>query len=82
MLLLHSESLMDQDRAVLLVSMRRPEGKTQQLHHAQAHREIIREFGRFPARNDALSRWATAPEIAYDKASGYGFTLETIAVAS
>ena len=80
--LLHSESLMDQDRAVLLVSMRRPEGKTQQLHHAQAHREIIREFGRFPARNDALSRWATAPEIAYDKAGGYGFTLETIAVAS
>ena len=53
--LMHSESLMDQDRAVRLINMCWPEGKTQQLHHAQAHREIIRELGRFPARNDALA---------------------------
>jgi len=80
--LMHSESLTDQDRAVRLILTRLPEGKIQQLPHAQAHREIIRKFGRFPARNDALSRPATAPEIAYDKAGGYGFTLETIIAAS
>ena len=76
--LMHSEILTDQDRAVRLILTRLPIGKTKQLRHAQAHREIIREFGRFPARNLALSRKDTALEVTYNKAGGYRFTLNTI----
>ena len=77
--LMHSESLTDQDRAVRLIMTRMPDGKTLQLSHAQAHREIIRKFGRFPARNDALRRQSTPPEEAYRLAGGYGLTLREVA---
>lgn len=73
--LMHSESLTDQDRAVRLIMSRLPNGKSEQLMHAQAHRAIIRKFGRFPARNEALSRQSTPPEQAYQLAGGYGQTL-------
>ena len=76
--LMHSESLTDQDRAVRLILTRLQTGKTTQLRHAQAHREIIREFGRFPARNLALSRKDTALEVSYNKADGYKLTLSKI----
>ena len=76
--LMHSESLTDQDRAVRLILTRLPIGKSTQLVHAQAHREIIREFGRFPARNVALSRKATVSEEIYNKAGGYRLTLNVI----
>ena len=80
--LMHSESLTDQDRAVRLIMSRLPQGRTFQLPHAQAHRDIIRKFGRFPARNDALNRRATAPEVIYTKAGGYDFTLKSLAASS
>ena len=48
------------------------------LLHARAHREIIRKFGRFPYRNEALSRRATAPEQAYLAEGGYGETLQEL----
>ena len=73
--LMHSESLTDQDRAVRLILTCLPIGRNAQLHHAQAHREIIRQFGRFPARNLALSRKDTAKEVIYNKAGGYRLTL-------
>ena len=76
--LMHSESLADQDRAVRLILTRLPIGKTTQLRHAQAHRKIIRQFGRFPARNLALCRKDTALEVAYHRAGGYQLTLSTI----
>jgi uncharacterized protein (DUF924 family) len=80
--LMHSESLTDQDRAVRLILTRLPNGKATQLPHAQAHREIIREFGRFPARNEALSRRPTAPEKSYQLSGGYRMTLEAVSKAS
>ena len=61
--LMHSESLTDQDRAVRLIMNRLAQGRTFQLPHAQAHRDIISKVGRFPARNDALDRSAPAPEL-------------------
>ena len=79
--LMHSESLTDQDRAVRLILTRLPNVKATQLPHAQAHREIIREFGRFPARNEALSRRATAPEKSYQLSGGYRMTLEAVSKA-
>ena len=52
--LMHSECLSDQDRAVRLVKTRMPATGEGTIDHARAHREIIRMFGRFPFRNEAL----------------------------
>lgn len=45
--LMHSENLADQDRAVRLIKERMPDTGASNLLHARAHREIIRQFGRF-----------------------------------
>ncbi len=57
---MHSESLADQDRAVELY---REAGLADSLRWAEHHREIIRRFGRFPHRNEALGRASTPEEI-------------------
>ena len=72
--LLHSENLCDQERCVRLM-MERLESDGNLLH-AKAHREVIREFGRFPYRNEALERKSTAAEQAYIAKGGYGFTVQ------
>ena len=72
--LMHSENLCDQERCVRLVCERMPKTSTNLLH-ARAHREVIRQFGRFPYRNSALGRHATAAEAAYIDKGGYGSTL-------
>ncbi|MCM2562177.1 DUF924 domain-containing protein [Lutimaribacter sp. EGI FJ00015] len=73
--LMHSENLCDQERCVRLVKERMPETGKSNLFHARAHREVIREFGRFPYRSAALSRPTTPPEDAYLAAGGYGHTV-------
>lgn len=80
--LMHSESLCDQDRCVRLMHERMPKSGAVNLLHARAHREVIREFGRFPYRNDALSRPMTATEQAYVQTGGYGKTVRTLQAAS
>jgi len=77
--LVHSENLIDQDRAVRLFLTRMPETGGHNLPHARAHREIIRRFGRFPTRNTALSRPSTAAEQAWIDAGGYGRELRDLA---
>lgn len=67
----HSETCGDQDRAVRLIKERMPADSTYLLH-AQVHREIIRQFGRFPFRNDALGRGSSAAEAAFMASGGYG----------
>lgn len=69
--LVHSECLPDQERAVRLMKTRLPESETNLLH-ARAHREVIRQFGRFPTRNAALGRANKGAEGAYLEAGGYG----------
>jgi uncharacterized protein (DUF924 family) len=76
--LMHSENLCDQDRCIRLLVERMPNGGEGNIVHAQAHREVIREFGRFPYRNDALSRTNTLSEIAYVDKGGYGHTLRQL----
>lgn len=73
--LLHSENLCDQERCVRLMK-ERLEGGEGNLLHAKAHRAVIREFGRFPYRNEALGRKSTAGELAYLAKGGYGFTVQ------
>ena len=72
--LMHSESLQDQERCIRLMHERMPLEGMNNLLHARAHREVIRKFGRFPTRNEALSRKNTAHEADYMKNGGYGMT--------
>lgn len=73
--LMHSESQSDQDRCVRLMLKRMPETGGSNLVHAKAHREVIRRFGRFPYRNEALERSHTDNEAAFEEQGGYGAVL-------
>ena len=79
--LMHSENLIDQDRCVRLVASRMP-GETDTLRHAQAHREVIRTFGKFPFRNAALGRETQDAEAAWLASGGYGATLRALEVSA
>lgn len=74
--MMHSESLMDQDRCVRLMCSRMT--GTNNLLHAKVHREIIRLFGRFPYRNVALGRVTTDHEEEFLKGGGYAKLLNSL----
>lgn len=76
--LMHSESLCDQERCVRLMCERMPNAGASNLLHARAHREVIRQFGRFPYRNAALARRDTGQEAAYVLGGGYGETVREL----
>lgn len=76
--LMHSESLTDQERCVRLMKTRMPLAGPESLIHAKVHREVIRSFGRFPYRNQALHRDATTKEQAYLNSGGYSETLRKV----
>ncbi len=78
--LMHSECLCDQERCVRLMLTRMPESGGLNLLHAKAHREVIRRFGRFPYRNEALDRSFTAPETAFLEEGGYGAAVRAVSV--
>jgi len=74
--LMHSEVLADQDTSVRMYRLRMdPEGT---LLHPRAHREVIRDFGRFPYRNAALGRKSTPAEQEYLKAGAYMHTVRSL----
>ena len=58
----HSEALADQHRAVDLISSL---GDAHFTRYAEAHRDIIARFGRFPHRNAILGRISTPEELAF-----------------
>ncbi|CAN5271584.1 DUF924 family protein [soil metagenome] len=66
----HSESLIDQDRAVALVQTL---GNDDWAHFARMHQQIIARFGRFPHRNAALGRVSTEAELAFLSEPDSGF---------
>jgi uncharacterized protein (DUF924 family) len=76
--LVHSECLADQDRAVRLIKTRMPVEGASNLLHAKAHREVIRQFGRFPFRNQALDRATPAAEADFLETGGYGAMVEKL----
>ncbi len=80
--LMHSENLCDQERCVRLMLERMPASGAPNLLQARAHREVIRLFGRFPYRNEALSRATTGRERSYVDAGGYGQTVQALQKAS
>ena len=70
--LMHSEKMADQDRCIALIESSMPRTGEHQMLHARAHREVIRRFGRFPYRNDALGRETTDEEAAFLAEGSYG----------
>ncbi len=72
--LMHSESPMDQDYSVRMFLTRMP--SSDNLLHARAHRQVIRDFGRFPFRNVVMKRESTSKELNYLGAGGYGATVD------
>lgn len=76
--LMHSECQTDQDRCVRLMHERMGAEGASNLLHAKVHREIIRKFGRFPYRNEALGRSSTAAEKAFLENGGYGQLLKEL----
>jgi uncharacterized protein (DUF924 family) len=74
---MHSEQLIDQERAVALFAGLRREGQDpayESAHdYALRHREIIERFGRFPHRNAMLGRPSTDEEIAFLRQPGSAF---------
>ncbi len=66
---MHSEDLGVQDYGVTVIAERLKADDT--LLHARAHRELIRRFGRFPFRNEALGRTTTAEEKEFMDSGGY-----------
>lgn len=80
--MMHSENLCDQERCVRLMHERMPLHGESNLLHARAHREVIRKFGRFPYRNDALDRNTTEHEAAYVSNGGYGATVRELQAAA
>ncbi len=76
--LMHSENLCDQDRCVRLMCERLPDTGGSNLLHARAHRDVIRSFGRFPARNDALARASTKAEAEHLDQGGYGGVVRSL----
>ena len=68
----HSESLADQERSVALFQAwaeahdgRARDEALEYMPYIHRHAEIIRRFGRFPHRNEALGRESTAAELAF-----------------
>ena len=66
----HSEDRVMQARSVELMSRL---GNVEWTRYAQAHKDVIDRFGRFPHRNAALGRASTPEEEAYLAMPGSGF---------
>ncbi|GLK73558.1 DUF924 family protein [Ancylobacter dichloromethanicus] len=65
---MHSEELADQQRCVALCEAA---GDAEGVHHAVIHRDIIRDFGRFPHRNPVLGRDTSEAEHTFLKDGGF-----------
>lgn len=66
--LMHSEALSDQERCCQLC---REAQDAPGLAFAEQHADIIRRFGHFPHRNEALGRATTGPERAFLDGGGF-----------
>ncbi len=60
--LMHSEDLVDQELSVKLFTQN---NLIKNIRYAVHHRDIVKEFGRFPHRNAILERESTVQEVTY-----------------
>ena len=70
----HAEDLAEQDRCVALMGALEAFEETRgMVTWAEKHRVIVRRFGRFPHRNEALGRESTPEETAFLQEPGSRF---------
>ena len=69
----HSEELADQDEGVRLFETLRIARGDSTVEYAHRHRDLIRRFGRFPHRNEAIGRESTDAELAFLDTHGRGY---------
>ncbi len=69
----HAETLHDQDESIRLFESLGDAPGPNTIDYARRHRDVIREFGRFPHRNAALGRVNTEAETEYLARPGAGF---------
>lgn len=75
---MHSEAAEDQALCCHLIGEKMPETGEATLQHARAHQEVIRRYGRFPYRNDALGRDTRPEEAAFLADGGYEAALRAV----
>jgi uncharacterized protein (DUF924 family) len=73
----HSEDAGDQALSVQLFTERLG-SEPENIHHARAHAEVIRRYGRFPTRNADLSRENTPAEAVYLAEGGYAAIVKAL----
>lgn len=78
--LMHAENNADQDASVRAFASR--VNAPGNLLHARAHREVIRQFGRFPTRNAIMGRVSTPAEQRYLDQGGYGAIVQSLSVSA
>jgi uncharacterized protein (DUF924 family) len=64
----HSEDMADQERCLALFNAT---GDAELVKWAELHADIIRRFGRFPHRNEALGRTSTPDEMTFLANGGF-----------
>lgn len=69
----HAETIEDQDELVRLFETLGDALGAETIDYAYRHRDVIRQFGRFPHRNAVLGRVNTPAEIAWLARPGAGF---------
>ena len=69
----HAETIEAQDQSVRRFEQLRESLGSASVDSAHRHRDVIRRFGRFPHRNEALGRVSTPEEVAYLAEPGAGF---------
>lgn len=79
--LMHSEWLSDQDRCVHLIANRLSNTGAINLLHARAHRQVIKDFKRFPFRNEALGRENSLAEEDFFAKGGYAYIVKQLSSA-
>ncbi len=65
---MHAEDLAEQERCLALCAA---SGDEEGVKYAVIHRDIIRDFGRFPHRNPVLGRETTPEEHAFLQSGGF-----------
>ncbi|MEM9452885.1 MAG: DUF924 family protein [Myxococcota bacterium] len=78
--LMHSEDLAHQERCIVLFRalhdqcpVAAKDGLAKNIDFAVKHRDIVRDWGRFPHRNEILGRASTPEELAFLEQPGSGF---------
>jgi uncharacterized protein (DUF924 family) len=69
----HAETVDAQDESVRLFETLRGALSDSTIDHADRHRDVVRQFGRFPHRNAVLGRISRPEEEAYLAQPGAGF---------